>query len=102
MIVDDFDDLSDGSWEYEIDRLRAELEAVKKERDELVAALTELVACKDLAEKFDSLKQNVHDFATAAVVDGVQAEYLRRKPVAWAAARTALAKIGADKTGEKL
>lgn len=77
-----------------------QLAAVTKDRDELVAALEELVACKDLADKFDSLAQDFYNFATAAVVDEIHAEYLRRKPVAWAAARSALAKLGADKTGE--
>lgn len=50
-------------------------------------ALRELVACKGLADQFDALKQDVHDFATAAVLEGIQAEYLRRKPAAWAEAR---------------
>lgn len=54
-------------------------------------ALAELVACKDLADQFDALKQDVHDFATAAVLEGIQAEYQRRKPLAWANARAALA-----------
>lgn len=58
--------------------------------DLLYNALKELVECKDLADRFDELKQDVHDFATAAVLEGVQAEYQRRKPAAWAAARAAL------------
>ena len=57
---------------------------------ELRGALEELIACKNLADKFDELKENVHDFATAAVIDGIRAEYHRRKPAAWQAARRAV------------
>lgn len=53
-------------------------------------ALRELVALKAMADQFDAMKQDVHDFATAAVLDGIQAEYQRRKPAAWEAARRIL------------
>ena len=36
MTEEEFNALADGSWKYEIESLRAELEAVKKERDELL------------------------------------------------------------------
>jgi len=57
---------------------------------DLHAALRELVECKDLADRFDELKQNVPDFATAAVLQGIQLSYQARKPAAWAAARSVL------------
>ena len=59
--------------------------------EQLAEALRELVECKRLADQFNVLKQEVHDFATAVVLEGTQAEYQRRKPLAWAAAESALA-----------
>ena len=53
-------------------------------------ALRELVTLKAMADQFDAMKQDVRDFATAAVLNGIQAEYLRRKPAAWEAARRIL------------
>ena len=57
---------------------------------ELRGALRELVECKDLADRFDKVKQDVPDLATAAVLQGIQLSYQARKPNAWAAARVAL------------
>ena len=59
--------------------------------DNIRKALAELVELKKLKEQFDVLKQDVPDVATAAVLEGMAAEYQRRQPFAWAAARTALA-----------
>lgn len=70
---------------------------VRVERDALRSALTELVACKDLADQFDAMKLDVPDFATAAVLDGIHAEYMRRKPLAWKSARAALKADGEAK-----
>lgn len=57
---------------------------------ELESALRELVVLKDLHDRFDEMKKDVPDWATVLVVQGVQKEYLRRKPAAWQAARDAL------------
>lgn len=60
--------------------------ALLAERDELRNALRELVACKDLRDRIDA----------AVELDGTYMEnsaedYARRKPLAWIAARKALA-----------
>lgn len=59
--------------------------------DNIRKALAELVELKKLKEQFDVLKQDVPDVATAAVLEGMAAEYQRRQPLAWDAARAALA-----------
>ena len=53
----------------------------------LEAALMELVACKDLKERYEKLKLT----GTVGEVGDVFSEYNRRKPSAWAAARAAIA-----------
>lgn len=53
-------------------------------------ALMELVELRDLKEQFDAMKQDVPDFATAAVLQGTQLEYQRREPLAWQSARAVL------------
>ena len=81
--------------------LMALVPAAQDERP-LQKALAELIACKDLADQFDALKQDVPDFATAAVLNGIQAEYLRRKHLAWSAVCAALALEPVDAQDERL
>jgi hypothetical protein len=69
---------------------------------DLRKALEELVALKDLADQFDAMKQDVRDVATAAVLEGIQHEYQRRKPAAWAAARAALAAPQEEPTQDRI
>jgi hypothetical protein len=76
----------DGYWtpwhiaNTQIDALAARLE-------ELQSALRELVALKDMHDQFDAMKQDVPDVATAVVLEGIGAEYRKRKPAAWERAR---------------
>ncbi len=62
----------------------AELAAVKRDAETLRAALAELVALKDLKA------MHTDDCGELGWSVQVQYEYLRRKPLAWAAAREAL------------
>lgn len=78
---------------HQLAQLQAERDAAEARCAQMVEALAELIACKDLHDQFDAMKQDVHDFATAAVLEGIQAEYQRRKPAAWANARAALATV---------
>ena len=58
---------------------------VKRQRDALLEALKELVACKDLKAmlEYDRLDFNEREFA--------ESDYNMRKPAAWNAARAAIA-----------
>jgi hypothetical protein len=57
---------------------------------DLHSALRELVECEELADRYDELKQNVQDVATATVLKGIQVNYKARQPAAWATARSLL------------
>lgn len=65
----------------------AEACAFVRDRDRLRAALTELVACKDLKDRVEVLN---HDRERGAEWKEAFNEYARRKPLAWAAARAAI------------
>ena len=62
-----------------------ELYKLKRQRDALLEALKELVACKDLKAmlEYDRLDFNEREFA--------ESDYNMRKPAAWNAARAAIA-----------
>lgn len=53
-------------------------------------ALRELVACKDLKDRIDAIDSTVIDAQSFSERIPLEEEYLRRKPLAWAAARQAL------------
>ena len=72
-----------------------ELAKVKRQRATLLAALKELVACKDLKAmlEYGRLDFNEREFA--------ESDYNMRKPAAWIAARAAIAEVeGSPKTSE--
>ena len=58
------------------------------------AALRELVALKDLHDRIDALDWSLYTFADAERANELQAEYGRRKPLAWSAARAILQSTG--------
>lgn len=59
---------------------------------DLLAALLELVACKELKDRIDAADLSLYSIADAERANDMQAEYDRRKPLAWEAARAAIAK----------
>jgi hypothetical protein len=61
--------------------------------DARTAALRELVACKNIAELIDARSDDYH---RAPATDALQAEYDKRKPLAWAAARKVLGDVPAE------
>ena len=88
---------------YEIERLRAErellrlavrddakwaqeLETIRAERDALRAALVELVACRDLFDRYTSISP----IEPGCEREVMREERKRREPVAWQAARAAV------------
>lgn len=56
--------------------------------ERLRAALAELVACKDLKDAMQTTRSDPYYITQA---DSMEIEYSRRKPLAWDAARSALA-----------
>lgn len=54
------------------------------------ALLRELVACKDLKERVKALGAETPEQGNLAEYAALHKEYLRRKPLAWAAARAFL------------
>ena len=73
-----------------------ELAKVKRQRDALLDALKELVACKDLKAllEYGRLDFNEREFA--------ESDYNMRKPAAWIAAREAISEVqGSPKTSEE-
>lgn len=71
----------------ERDALKARVSTITDECNKLRAALTELVACQDLKYDIYSLRSDPY-YTTDA--DRAEAQYERRKPAAWAAAREVL------------
>jgi hypothetical protein len=72
-------------------RLHEECERLRAERDALRAALAELVALKDLKDSWDA------KHAAGAAPSMIDFGYYERKPLAWDAARIALAPKENDK-----
>ena len=69
--------------------------ALERQLDELAEALTELIACKDLKDSIDGGKFFIgHDPYRS--VNDAGTEYKLRKPLAWEAARKALARIDGE------
>lgn len=74
--------------------LRARLTELEREGKDAKVALRELVECKDLRDRIDTMAtNNPQDWPE---YDRLADEYARRKPLAWVAARRALATPPAD------
>ena len=71
---------------------KTEIATLRAALAERQAAINELVACKDLREQIDALDAVLYSIADADRADDMQAEYNRRKPLAWSAARALVEK----------
>lgn len=80
----------------QIQGLNIQVAAYKAYSETLLAALKELVALKDIKDRFDLLKQDVDTFADAAVLAGIAADYQARKPAAWQTAKALVAASSVD------
>lgn len=81
--------------------LARRLVELRKQRDELLAALRDLIYCKNLKDE-ESRRRQRRDCSRLrgsqeerAVVNEMRDEYNRLKPVAWAQARAAIAAVEA-------
>jgi hypothetical protein len=68
------------------------LDAARAKADAL-AALAELVACKDLKDEMDAMFKGSKDFGG---IDKLEREYKRRQPLAWAEARRVIAATSSE------
>lgn len=69
----------------------ASIESLERQRDALLEALKELVACKDLKARLE------YDYLDFNEREDAEADYVRRKPAAWAAARSAIKSVEGEK-----
>lgn len=74
-------------------RPQERIEELEQQRDELLTALSELVELKDLKDRIDTADLCTYDFDDAEAAQSLDDDYSRRKPLAWDAARAAIANV---------